>query len=119
MEKYFTKNLHYHTLTSESSSKNQQDTVPKNHGSGKKMPVCVPARRHGMIFLIIIALAVEGCSPECVFIPLGHLGPFETELLVFQADFLSNRALRTGTTLVIADAHEALPGYTEEFFTSL
>ncbi len=83
------------------------------------MPVCEPARRHGLVFLIIITLPVEGCSPEGVFIPLGHLGSLETELLVFQADFLPNRALRTGTTLVFADAHEALPGYTEEFFTSL
>ena len=77
------------------------------------MPVCVPARRHGLVLLIINALPVEGCSPEGVFIPLGHLGSLETELLIFQADFLSDRALGTATALIVTDAHETLPGYTE------
>jgi hypothetical protein len=70
-------------------------------------------------FLIMNALPVQGCSPECVFIPLGHFGALETELLVFQADFLSKGTLRTGTALVFADAHETLPGNTEEFLSSL
>jgi len=54
-----------------------------------------------------------------VFIPLGHLRTAKAELLVFQADFLSDRALGTGTTLVLTDAHEALARHTEEFFTSV
>jgi len=106
-------------LTEDQQGVIQQDTVPENHLPDKQMPVCATALRHGLLFLVINALPVEGCSPECVFIPLGHLGSLETELLMFQADFLSNRALRTETTLIFADAHETLPGYTEEFLSSL
>ena len=60
---------------------------------------------------------VQGCSPEGVFVPLGHLGTLKTELLVFQTYFFSNRALGTGTTLVITDAHKALSINTEKFLS--
>ena len=53
------------------------------------------------------SLPVQRCPPEGVFVPLGHLRAAEAELLVFQTYFFSNRALGTGTTLVITDAHKS------------
>jgi hypothetical protein len=64
-------------------------------------------------------LPVQRCPPEGAFVPLGHLTASEAELLVFQAYFFSDRALGTGTTLVITDAHKALAVNTEEFLTGV
>ena len=63
------------------------------------------------------SLLVQRCPPDGAFVPLGHLRAAEAELLVFQTYFFSNRALGTGTTLVITDAHKALAVNTEEFLT--
>ncbi len=63
------------------------------------------------------SLPVQRCPPEGVLIPLGHLRTLETELLIFQAYFFSNRALGTGTSLVITDAHKTLAIYAKEFLS--
>ena len=63
------------------------------------------------------SLPVQRCPPEGVFVPLGHLRTLKAELLVFQANFFSNRALGTGTTLVITDTHKTLTVNTKEFLS--